>query len=164
MEHLIHDCENYSTPLWRELGESLTQTLRTTTGKDMAEIRLTPLEIIYNKIISISDQRPALLWTIGNQPKWSSSLRESEREKATSQLFIEQSQSTTPIYYSLLPQARCHPRVAQASPGIDIPIQADLTLEPGESQATDSGIQFYSGLIGTSRVPHKGCIAHIRLD
>jgi hypothetical protein len=50
MEHLIHDCENYSTPLWRELGESLTQTLRTTTGKDMAEIRLTPLEIIYNKI------------------------------------------------------------------------------------------------------------------
>jgi hypothetical protein len=50
MEHLIHDCENYSTPLWLELGESLTQTLRTITGKDMAEIRLTPLEIIYNKI------------------------------------------------------------------------------------------------------------------
>ncbi len=39
--------------------------------------------------------------------------RESEREKATSQLFIEQSQSTTPIYYSLLPQAKRHPRVAQ---------------------------------------------------
>ncbi len=35
--------------LW-ELGEGLTQTLRTITGKDMAEIRLTPLEIIYNKI------------------------------------------------------------------------------------------------------------------
>ncbi len=50
MEHLIHDCENYSTPLWLELGESLTQTLRTITGKDMAEIRFTPLEIIYNKI------------------------------------------------------------------------------------------------------------------
>jgi hypothetical protein len=32
MEHLIHDCENYSTPLWLELGESLTQTLRTTVG------------------------------------------------------------------------------------------------------------------------------------
>ncbi len=43
---------------------------------------------------------------------------EAEREKAASQLFIEQSQSTTPIYYSLLPQATCHPRVAQASPGI----------------------------------------------
>jgi hypothetical protein len=38
-----------------------------------------------------------------------SAQRESEREKATSQLFIEQSQSTTPIYYSLLPQARCPP-------------------------------------------------------
>jgi hypothetical protein len=50
MEHLIHDCENYSTLLWLELGESLTQTLRTITGKDMAEIRFTPLEIIYNKI------------------------------------------------------------------------------------------------------------------
>ena len=50
MEHLIHDCENYSTPLWVELGESLTQTLRATTGKDMAEIRFTPLEIIYNKV------------------------------------------------------------------------------------------------------------------
>ena len=50
MEHLIHDCENYSTPLWVELGESLTQTLRATTGRDMAEIRFTPLEIIYNKI------------------------------------------------------------------------------------------------------------------
>jgi hypothetical protein len=33
-----------------ELGESLTQTLRATTGRDMAEIRFTPLEIIYNKI------------------------------------------------------------------------------------------------------------------
>jgi len=50
MEHLIHDCENYSTPLWIELGECLTRTLRTTTGKDIAEIRLTPLEIIFNKI------------------------------------------------------------------------------------------------------------------
>jgi hypothetical protein len=50
MEHLIHDCENYSTPLWVELGESLTQTLRATTGRDMAEIRFTPLEIIFNKI------------------------------------------------------------------------------------------------------------------
>ncbi len=72
-----------------------------------------------------------------------SAQRESERERATSQLFIEQSQSTTPIYYSLLPQAKCHPRVADASPGIDIPIQADLTLGPGESQTTESGIQFY---------------------
>ncbi len=52
-----------------------------------------------------------------------SAQRESEREKATSQLFIEQSQSTTPIYYSLLPQAKCHPRVADASPGIDIPVE-----------------------------------------
>jgi dUTPase len=69
--------------------------------------------------------------------------REAEKERATSQLLIEQSQATTPVYYSLLPQAKCHPRVAQASPGIDIPIQADLTLEPGESLATDSGIQFY---------------------
>jgi hypothetical protein len=49
MEHLKHDCENYSTPLWVELGESLTQTLRATTGRDMATIRLTPLEIIFNK-------------------------------------------------------------------------------------------------------------------
>jgi dUTPase len=72
-----------------------------------------------------------------------SAQKEAEGERATSQLFIEQSQSTTPVYYSLLPQAKCHPRVAQASPGIDIPIQADLTLEPGESLATDSGIQFY---------------------
>jgi hypothetical protein len=50
MDHLIHDCENYSTPLWVELGESLTQTMRATTGRDMAEIRFTPLEIIYKKI------------------------------------------------------------------------------------------------------------------
>jgi hypothetical protein len=49
MEHLIHDCENYSTPLWVELGESLTHTLGATTGRDMAEIRLAPLEIIFNK-------------------------------------------------------------------------------------------------------------------
>jgi hypothetical protein len=49
MEHLKHDCENYSTPLWVELSESLTQTLRATTGRDMAEIRLTPLKIIFNK-------------------------------------------------------------------------------------------------------------------
>jgi hypothetical protein len=72
--------------------------------------------------------------------------RDAEGEKATSQLFIEQSQSTTPIYYSLLPQAKCHPRVAQASPGIDIPIQADLTLEPGESLATDQEYNFISQL------------------
>ncbi len=42
-----HDCENYSTPLWMELSESLIQTLRATTGRDIAEIRFTPLEIIY---------------------------------------------------------------------------------------------------------------------
>jgi hypothetical protein len=40
-----------------------------------------------------------------------------------------QQRHTTPIYYSLLPQARCHPGVAQASPGIDIPIQADSGLQ-----------------------------------
>ncbi len=50
MEHIIHDCENYSTPLWVELGESLKQTLRATTERDIAEIRLTPLEVIFNKI------------------------------------------------------------------------------------------------------------------
>jgi hypothetical protein len=38
--------------MWVELGESRTQTLRATTGRDMAEIRFTPLEIIYNKIYS----------------------------------------------------------------------------------------------------------------
>jgi hypothetical protein len=51
MEHLTHDCENYSTPPWLELGESLTQTLRATIGRDMAEIRLTPLEISFTKPI-----------------------------------------------------------------------------------------------------------------
>jgi hypothetical protein len=50
MEHLIGDCKNYSTPLWVKLGESLTQTVRVMTGKNMAEIRFTTLEIIYNKI------------------------------------------------------------------------------------------------------------------
>jgi hypothetical protein len=46
-----------------------------------------------------------------------SAQREAEKERATSQLLIEQSQSTTPVYYSLLLQAKCHPWVAEACIG-----------------------------------------------
>jgi dUTPase len=68
---------------------------------------------------------------------------DAEAENPSSKLFKKHSQATTPVYYSMLPQVKCQPIVGQTSPGIDIPLQSDLTLEPGESQVTDSGIQFY---------------------
>jgi hypothetical protein len=50
VEHLLHDCKEYSAPLWDEFGRCLTRTLTTYSGNEMATIKLTPLEIIYNKI------------------------------------------------------------------------------------------------------------------
>jgi hypothetical protein len=48
MEHLLHGCENYSAPLWAELSTAITITLQTTIGHAIAEIQLTPREIVFN--------------------------------------------------------------------------------------------------------------------
>jgi hypothetical protein len=50
IEHLIHNCEEYSAALWEELGHSLTAALTAHSGNEIPTIQLTPLEIIYNKI------------------------------------------------------------------------------------------------------------------
>ena len=58
-------------------------------------------------------------------------------------LRIEQDQPRSTVYYSNLPHAMHHPKIGHASAGIDLPLQADLNLEPGEARVTDTGIQFY---------------------
>ncbi len=50
IEHLIHNCEEYSAALREELGHSLTSALTAHSGNEIPTIQLTPLEIIYNKI------------------------------------------------------------------------------------------------------------------
>jgi hypothetical protein len=49
-EQLVHNCEEYSAELWKELGHSLTAALISHSGKEIPTIKLSPLEIIYNKI------------------------------------------------------------------------------------------------------------------
>ena len=48
MEHLLYECEHYSAPLWAEYGAALTGALQETSGQAVAQIRLTPREIIFN--------------------------------------------------------------------------------------------------------------------
>jgi hypothetical protein len=50
IEHLLHNCEEYSAELWIELGHSLTAALTTHSGNEILTIPFSPLEIIYNKI------------------------------------------------------------------------------------------------------------------
>jgi hypothetical protein len=50
VEHLIHNCEEYSAELWTELGHSLTAALTAHSGNEIPTIQLSPLEIVYNKI------------------------------------------------------------------------------------------------------------------
>jgi hypothetical protein len=50
IEHLVHNCEDYSAALWEELGHGLTSALVAHSGNEIPTIQLTPLEIIYNKI------------------------------------------------------------------------------------------------------------------
>ena len=58
-------------------------------------------------------------------------------------LKITQDQPRSAVYYTKLPQAVHHPKVGYSSAGIDLPLQSDLQLEPGEARVTDTGIQFY---------------------
>jgi hypothetical protein len=48
MEHLLYECEHYSALLWAEYGTALTGALRETTGRAVAQIQLTPREIVFN--------------------------------------------------------------------------------------------------------------------
>ncbi len=48
MEHLIYDCEQYSAPLWEEIGAVLTAALKDHADAEIPLIRLSPIEIIYN--------------------------------------------------------------------------------------------------------------------
>ena len=50
IEHLVHNCEDYSAALWEELGHGLTSALVAHSGNEIPTVQLTPLEIIYNKI------------------------------------------------------------------------------------------------------------------
>ena len=50
LEHLLHNCDEYSAEVWTELGHSLTAALTTHSGTEIPTIQFTPLEIIYNKI------------------------------------------------------------------------------------------------------------------
>ena len=48
MEHLLHDCDYYSAPLWQEFSSVLTQSIQHHHGQGIAQIHLTPREIIFN--------------------------------------------------------------------------------------------------------------------
>ncbi len=48
MEHLLHDCAAYSTPLWEEFGAALTAAVQAQKNGEIARIRMTPREIIFN--------------------------------------------------------------------------------------------------------------------
>ena len=50
MEHLLHDCNNYSSPLWEEFSTVLTATIQLVLGQPIAQIHLTPREIIFNAL------------------------------------------------------------------------------------------------------------------
>ncbi len=50
IEHLLHDCEEYSAQLWTELGYSFRFALTAHSGNEITTIQFTPLEIIHNKI------------------------------------------------------------------------------------------------------------------
>ena len=70
-------------------------------------------------------------------------IKSTDQKKPDSELIIDHEQPVSPVYYSMLPQAICHPKIGHSSPGIDLPLQADLNLDPGEDRITDTGIQFY---------------------
>ena len=48
MEHLLHDCEYYSTPLWEEVGAMITAGIQERKGEEVARMALTAREIIFN--------------------------------------------------------------------------------------------------------------------
>ena len=48
MEHLLHNCEHYSAPLWAEFSAALTACTQHFVGHDIPQIALTPREIIFN--------------------------------------------------------------------------------------------------------------------
>jgi exonuclease III len=48
MEHLLHNCNNYSTPLWSEFSSIITHSIQHLHGQPIPRIQLTPREIIFN--------------------------------------------------------------------------------------------------------------------
>jgi hypothetical protein len=51
IEHLLHNCEEYSAEVWTELGHSLMAALTIHSVNEIPTIQFSPLEIIYNKSI-----------------------------------------------------------------------------------------------------------------
>jgi hypothetical protein len=49
MEHLLYDCEHYSTKIWELAGKSMTLAISRHTGDYIPNMVLTPLEIVFNK-------------------------------------------------------------------------------------------------------------------
>jgi hypothetical protein len=49
MEHLLYECEHYSSLVWAELGQLLTAVFTVLRGEHVSRIELTPKEIVYNK-------------------------------------------------------------------------------------------------------------------
>jgi dUTPase len=56
---------------------------------------------------------------------------------------IKHEQKTTTIHYSLHPTAKFQPRTAYESPGIDLPVQKELILQPNEAKIVDTGVQLF---------------------
>ena len=50
MEHLLHSCPHYSEKVWAEASSALTAALQKTTATDVAQLHLTPREIVFNAI------------------------------------------------------------------------------------------------------------------
>ena len=66
MEHLFYGCEHYSIPLWKEVSALLTCTITTIAGHEIAQIHLTPREIIFNAphpaiLLHVRDQHARLI-------------------------------------------------------------------------------------------------------
>ena len=48
MEHLLHNCDNYSATVWEETSDLITELCAQQAEHEVARIQLTPKEIIYN--------------------------------------------------------------------------------------------------------------------
>jgi len=62
MEHLIHDCQNYSYLIWHHFGKMITTFLADLADREISRVIFTPKEIIFNK------PHPSILRYISDHP------------------------------------------------------------------------------------------------
>src|SRR5450830_1637994 len=72
---------------------------------------------------------------------------QAEKEKDSLSLQVNlleaNDQITIPVRYSVIDSSCLHPSRERGSPGIRIPVQQDMILQPGDHETIDTGVQFF---------------------